>query len=92
MGIELIRDGATRIYVEFIGPPGDRRRKLSAVEIAAITAAVHVSSRTADAAICDPTPEEMLAIGMSVGLHEASLAQRPARRMSMWKIAARLGL
>jgi hypothetical protein len=38
----------------------------------------------------EPTPEEMLAIGIAIGMREASLKHQPPPSVSIWKIASRL--
>lgn len=68
--------------------------RMPALLIAAASQAVAgFEGRKPEAEKTDPSPEEMLAVGLAIGICEASRRKesQPARQ-SLWKMAARLGL
>lgn len=86
----MIDNGSRKIHIEPIGgSPKITDVRMSALLVAAINQAVVCLEEEKS----DPTPEEMLSIGLAIGMYETNRSKIFSQpRQSLWKTAARLGI
>lgn len=86
----VVEDSAYSLYVEQIGFSMNSKLAMSAEELLPLIAVARlyldVPKKTAD----EPTPEEMLSIGIAIGMCEAERKWRQYPKASAWRLVARL--
>ncbi len=94
--MKVVDGGSRKLHIERVGFPPSCAPELSVDDRLLLIAAAETLTGKYPAAPPageQPTAEEMLAIGMAIGMYEAERARRiqpPA--LSAWRLAARLGL
>ena len=89
---KVIDDGSRRLHIQRIGFPAHAAPDLPPGELLPLIAAAQLCADRPAEAAGDPTAEEMLAVGMALGMCEAERARRMQPRVSAWRLAARLGM
>lgn len=90
---KIVDDGSRRLHIERIGYPANAASDLPLRELLPLIAVAQAYAGAPIAAAKeDPTPEEMLAIGMALGMYEADRARRQQPPFSAWRLSARLGM
>ena len=94
IAVHVVDDGSRRLHIERIGIPRDAAPDLAPGELLSLIAAAQccIGMPAKAPSHSQPTAEEMLAVGMALGMCEAERARRMQPRVSAWRLAARLGV
>ena len=92
--MKVVDGGSRRLHIERVGFPPHQAPDLSTCDQLLLIAAAETFAGKCPASppAEEPTAEEMLAIGMALGMYEAERARRTQPAFSAWRLAARLGL